>query len=83
MAIDVLQLVICIVMIRIGYQNHQLQVQKFLSFTNEDQVYNPLSRMWTLILVNLVCQVTQLTESLVFFFQSSALKCHFSSVPAR
>jgi hypothetical protein len=57
--IDFLGLLLCVGMIRIGYENHKHQVEKMLDYRNEG-VNNPLSRMWILIVVNVFCQLLQL-----------------------
>lgn len=61
LAIDITGLIICAIMVQFGYRHHRSQTEKFMDFRNEKQVNNPLSKMWTLILINLFCQVVQLT----------------------
>ena len=53
-------LILCVAMIRIGYENHRHQVEKMLDYQSDDKVSNPLSRMWILILINVFCQILQL-----------------------
>lgn len=76
--VDVVGLIICSLVVWIGYQHHRNQVRKMIDFKTHDQVNNPLSRMWTLILINLFCQTLQLIESLVFTFQPGG--CQFTQV---
>lgn len=36
--------------------------------------------MWTIIFVNLFCQISELIESLVYIFQPGQMKCTFTEV---
>ena len=70
---------ICLGLVLAGKQHHAKQIKKLLDYTNEQQIKNPLSRMWFLIIVNVFCQIVQLIESLVFLLQTD-LSCKFAEV---